>query len=146
MNFGQDNQVVEYLFLVDQDEQHYIQEQLKQVGLNVMQARALNFIDQNPGAHQQDLAKQLGKQDASTTNILKVLEGRQLITRRLQPGNGRQKQLFLLPDGQALIVKVRSVFTNLEKRATTPLTKSEQATLLATLKKIHAELSKSNDD
>lgn len=140
MNLGSEDQLVERLFLVNQDEQRYIQAQLKQFNLNVLQARTLNFIDQNPGAHQQDLSEHLGKQNATTTNILKVLEARKLITRRLQPGNERQKQLFLLPDGQEIIVGVRKVFVELEARVESQLTEDEQQLMLGLLTRLHNEL------
>ncbi|MCI1986085.1 MAG: MarR family transcriptional regulator [Lactobacillus sp.] len=139
MNLGTDNELVEHLFRLTREEQQFVQHQLKRHGLNVLQAQALNFIAQHPAAIQKALSQYLGKQEATTTNLLKVLESRQLILRRVAADNERQKKLYLTPEGQELVQVVHAVFIDLETRVSTPLTDEEKQLMLALLKRITAE-------
>lgn len=142
MDFGTEDELVETIFQVNQSERDIIMVGLKQFGLNITQARTLQFIGENPGAIQKKLSHYLGKPDATTTNILKVLEGRELISRRVQPDNERRKQLFLEPDGQKINQALRQNFGALEKKASESLTAQEKKTLLSLLDRVHAHLNK----
>ncbi|KRK73820.1 MarR family winged helix-turn-helix transcriptional regulator [Lacticaseibacillus nasuensis] len=139
MELGIDDELVEHVFRLTQAEQQFIQRRLKQSGLNVLQAQTLNFIATHPASIQRNLSHYLGKSAATTTNILKVLEARQLITRRADPDNSREKRLYLLPAGQDLVTAVRAVFIALERRVSAPLTPPEKTQLLALLDRISAQ-------
>lgn len=140
MNFGTDNELVEQLYRVTHQEQNLIQAGLKAQDLNILQARALVFIAQHPGTIQRELSAYLAKPSATTTNILKVLEAKQLISRRIQADNERQKQLFLLPAGQALISTVQGIFADLEAQITAPLSPEEAQMMLGLLRRINQHL------
>lgn len=140
MDLGTEDELVENLFQISRKERQFILHQLKRSGLNIMQAQALNFIATHPGAIQKALSHYLGKQDATTTNILKVLETKQLVVRRVAAANERQKQLYLSPEGQERVQSVRAVFIDLERRISTPLTPAEKSTLLKLLKRVNAQV------
>ncbi|WP_461215117.1 MarR family winged helix-turn-helix transcriptional regulator [Lacticaseibacillus sp. GG6-2] len=141
MDLGTQDELVENIFQITRDERQFISHQLKQHGLNVVQAQALNFIADHPGAIQRKLSHYLGKQEATTTNILKALEARELVVRRVATDNERQKQLYLSPQGQELVQSVHAVFIELEKRVSAPLTPDEKNVLLKLLKRINAQVS-----
>ncbi|WP_125571711.1 MarR family winged helix-turn-helix transcriptional regulator [Lacticaseibacillus songhuajiangensis] len=136
MDLGTEDELIEQIFQITRKERQFIQQTLKQHGLNIMQAQALNFIAQHPGAIQKKLSVYLGKSEATTTNIIKILEQRQLVVRRLASNNERQKQLYLLPDGQVLVQSVHKIFIDLEQRVSAPLTATEKNTLLSLLHRI----------
>jgi DNA-binding MarR family transcriptional regulator len=136
MDLGTADELVEQIFQITHQEQLFIQQELKQSGLNVMQAQTLNFIAQHPGTIQKKLSQYLGKSEATTTNVIKVLVQRRLVVRRVASINTRQKQLYLLPDGQELVQSVRQVFVELEQRVSAPLDETEKQTLLALLKRV----------
>lgn len=141
MDLGSEDELIESLFLLTRKEQRFIQRNLKQYGLNVMQAKALNFIAQHPGAIQKELSHYLSKQEASTTNILKVLESRRFIVRRITAANERKKKLYLSPDGQELVQSVRRVFVDLEKRVSATLSATERKTMIQLLARINEQVS-----
>ncbi|WP_127848781.1 MarR family winged helix-turn-helix transcriptional regulator [Lacticaseibacillus hulanensis] len=140
MDLGADNELVEQIFRLTREEQSFIQRELKQFGINILQARTLNFIAQHPAAIQKELSRYLSKQEATTTNILKALETKKLVERKVPAENERLKQLYLLPDGQVLVQKVRSVFIDLEKRVTAPLSGEEKQLMLRLLRRINDQV------
>lgn len=140
MNLGTDNELVEHIFQLTRAEQKFIQHALKQYGLNVLQAQALNFIAKHPAAIQRTLSHYLSKPEATTTNILKVLESRQLIVRRISATNERQKKLYLSPEGQELVQAVRAVFIDLENRVSAPLSANEKELMLQLLQRINDQV------
>ncbi|MFD1486033.1 MarR family winged helix-turn-helix transcriptional regulator [Lacticaseibacillus baoqingensis] len=139
MDLGSENELVEHIFHITRSEQHFVQQQLKKVGLNVLQAQALNYIAQHPAAIQKAVSQYLGKQEATTTNLLKALEARQLILRRKTVANERQKQLYLTPEGQESVQTVRAVFIDLEQRVSAPLSAAEKTQLITLLKRISVQ-------
>lgn len=67
----------------------------------------------HPGSLQKDVAKFLDYQQASLTNLITQLEKRQMVERRPDPDNGRQKRLYLLPKGKEVRQKTDKVFADL---------------------------------
>lgn len=73
-------------------------------------ARVLRYIQKHPGCIQKEVADYLFYQPASFTNVVKMLEKKQMIKRKTNPNNGLQKQLFLLPAGKDVLKQVNSAF------------------------------------
>lgn len=140
MDFGTTDELVEQLYRVTRQEQARIQAGLKARGLNIIQARTLVFIWRHPGVIQKDLSQYLAKPDATTTNVLKVLENKQLIIRRIPADNERQKQLFLAPAGQTLVDAVQGEFGQLEAQVSSVLAPEEKQQLLTLLRRIDQHL------
>ncbi|WDF81723.1 MarR family transcriptional regulator [Lacticaseibacillus pabuli] len=140
MDLGTDDQLVEQIFQVNQSERAFILRELKEFDLNLVQARALIYIGNHPGLIQKKLAAHIGKQGATTTNILKVLESRAFIIRQVQASNERQKQLYLSPSGQETAARVKQIFIALEQQANSGLSAADQATLLALLQRVQANV------
>lgn len=94
----------------------YIHARLHDLHLNNSQARLLKYIADHPGALQKEAAAYLNRQNATVTNMLKGLEARGYIERKIPKENERQKQLYLLPAGTALVKSIRHIFTGLEQQ------------------------------
>jgi DNA-binding MarR family transcriptional regulator len=89
-----------------------------------------------PGHIQKDLAQYLGKQDATITNILKLLEKKNYIKREIPDGNERQKKLYLTEDGKKLVELIQKIFLDLENVIVSSLLDSEIKNIKDGLKKI----------
>lgn len=126
----------ENIYLVNLMQQEFIDTRLKKIGLTAHQARALNYIGFNPGVIQKKLANYLGKQDATVTNILKVLEKKVYIERKIPVDNERQKNLFLTEQGLELTQEIRKIFDDLNQHVIDGLAEDEQVQLKKLLKKI----------
>ncbi|WP_230678586.1 MarR family winged helix-turn-helix transcriptional regulator [Lacticaseibacillus zhaodongensis] len=145
MELGKKDELSENLFLVNSIQQVYIHTQLKTMGLNIQQSRALNYISEHSGTIQKELVNYLGKQKATVTNVLKALEERNLIVRRVPEHNERQKQLFLTAEGAAAVQQVQQIFVDIEGKINAGLTKEEHTQLLNLLQKVKATLSTDED-
>lgn len=121
-------------------EQTYLHAGLKSLGLNVEQARLLKYVSQHPGCPQKAVAADLGRQSATVTNMLKVLEARDVITRKVVAGNERQKQLFLTEPGTTLVAAITTLLQSLDDTLAAALPKAKQAKFKKRLQAIVATL------
>lgn len=92
-----------------------VDRELGPLNLRMNHARVLHFIDQHPGCLQKEVADYLDYQAASLTNLINFLEKRKMIVRKVDPQNGRQRQLFLLDAGKKAVKKSDAVFAKLNK-------------------------------
>jgi DNA-binding MarR family transcriptional regulator len=132
----------EQIYSIHNLQQEYIQTRLKEIGLNTQQARTLNYIFITPGTIQKKLAVYLGKQDATVTNLLKNLEKKDYLLRKIPDENERQKQLYLTDKGKAAVEKIQTIFNSLEQAFSDILSESEQVTAMQLMQKIRQQLPK----
>ena len=78
-------------------------------------AHVLRYIQKHPGCIQKEVADYLFYQPASFTNVVKLLEKRNMIERRPDPTNDLKKQLFLLPAGEEVLDQVNDAFDDVNK-------------------------------
>lgn len=76
-------------------------------------ARVLHYIDEHPGCVQKDIGEYLVYQPASLTNLIKLLEKKQMIERRRNPYNNREKKLYLVDKGRKVVKKTDQSFNRL---------------------------------
>ena len=88
------------LYHIGKLENLLINQRLSSINLRMTHAHALRYIQKHPGCIQKEVAEYLFYQPASFTNVVKLLEKKQMIERRPDPKNGLKKQLFLLPAGK----------------------------------------------
>ncbi len=134
------NSVIEALYRLNTRNQAYVAAQLRALDLTIHQARSLQFIAQHPQTNQKALAHYLGKHDATVTNLLKVLEKRQLLTRMLTPGDERQKQLTLTAAGQAAVASAQAIFAHREQQIAELLSAMGHEQLVHTLQNLAGQL------
>lgn len=108
-----DNQLAISIYKLGHLEQILVDKELASLNLRMNHARVLHYIDTHPGCLQKELANYLDYQEASLTNLINYLEKRQMIVRKVDPQNGRQRQLYLLDDGKKVVKKSDAVFVKL---------------------------------
>lgn len=113
---------------------------ISELGLNSQQGRTIAYIDEHEGAIQKDLAEAFCKKDASITSLLKGLEKKGYIERRIPRENEREKRLYVLPKGKELIETFNDRFLEIEDEITACLSKDEIETLQKLLTKINNNL------
>lgn len=117
-------------------------ESIRQLGLNSQQGRILDYIynHQDEGIIQKDLAEVFNRRGATITSMLKGLEKKGYIERRIPKDNERQKNIYLLSKGEELINDFHKAFSKVESSITDSLTVEERKTLEKLLSKINNSL------
>ncbi|QAA32643.1 MarR family winged helix-turn-helix transcriptional regulator [Clostridium manihotivorum] len=117
-------------------------EKVRKLGLNSQQGRMIGYIyeHQDSGIIQKDLALAFQRTEASITSMLKGLEKKGYIERRIPKENERQKYIYVLPKGAELIEEFNKSVVETEENIVASLTEQEKETLLALLLKVDRNL------
>lgn len=103
------------LYHIGKLENLLINQKLASINLRMSHAHVLRYIQKHPGCIQKEVADYLFYQPASFTNVVKLLEKRNMIERRPDPTNSLKKQLFLLPAGKEVLDQVNDAFDDVNK-------------------------------
>lgn len=117
-------------------------EKVKRLGLNSQQGRIIGYIyeHQDSGIIQKDLSRVFQRTEASITSMLKGLERKGYIERRIPKENERQKYIYVLPKGAELIEDFNKAIVEAEGNIIANLTKEERETFLSLLVKVNKNL------
>lgn len=117
-------------------------EKVKRLGLNSQQGRIIGYIyeHQDSGIIQKDLSRVFQRTEASITSMLKGLERKGYIERRIPKENERQKYIYVLPKGAELIEDFNKAIVEAEENIIENLTKEERETFLSLLVKVNKNL------
>lgn len=97
----------------------------------------LVLIADNPGRKQTEIAEVLGIKRANFVTLAHGLEERGLIERRAAPGDRRANALYLTRQGQAFLLKARSLHDSLETELVGQLGgEDERAVLIRLLERL----------
>lgn len=112
---------------------------INELGLNSQQGRMIGYIyeHQDEGIIQKDLADAFQRRGASITSMLQGLEKKGYIERRIPKDNERQKNIYVLPKGVALINDFNKTFSEVEESITKNLSKEEKESLLSLLIRVN---------
>ena len=115
---------------------------IKDLAISQQQGRMIAYIAQNEdkGLIQKDLAQVFQRRDASITSMLQGLEKKGYIERRIPKNNERQKNIYVLPKGKALIDQTNEAFYAAEKELVQALNAEEVEELTRLLRKIDQSL------
>ena len=115
---------------------------IKDLDISQQQGRMIAYIAQNEdkGLIQKDLAQVFQRRDASITSMLQGLEKKGYIERRIPKNNERQKNIYVLPKGKALIDQTNEAFYAAEKELGQALNAEEVEELTRLLRKIDQSL------
>lgn len=113
---------------------------MKGLGLSIGQPKVLDFLKDNDGAVQKEIAKGCHIEPASLSTILAGMEKNGLITRKMYENNRRNLNVYMTAKGKAICEQVTENFSNIEKKALSGFTDSEIEDFLACLTKIHNNL------
>lgn len=116
--------------------------EIKRLDINSQQGRMLRYIHehQHDGLIQKDIAEAFNRKSATITSMLQGLEKKGYIERRIPKDNERQKNIYLLEQGEKLISDIGIAFSKIESEALSVLTKEEAETLNKLLSKINKGL------
>ena len=119
-----------------------MEQRVKDMDISPQQGRMISYIVQNEdkGLIQKDLAEVFQRRGASITSMLQGLEKKGYIERRIPENNERQKNIFVLPKGKALVEETNEAFYAAEKELVHALNEEEIQHLTQLLKKIDRSL------
>ena len=104
---------------------------LKDTGLTLGQPKILDFLRENDGAAQKEIAAACHIEPASLTTILNGMERKSL------NGNRRSWHIFLTDRGKEMVEAVDKGFEELEDQAFSGISGEEQESFLKTFEKIY---------
>ena len=119
-----------------------MEQRVKGMDISPQQGRMISYIVQNEdkGLVQKDLAEVFQRRGASITSMLQGLEKKGYIERRIPENNERQKNIFVLPKGKALVDETNEAFYAAEKELVHALNEDEVQQLTELLRKIDRSL------
>lgn len=119
---------------------------MSELGLTQKQFAVLELIAANPGVGQIDIANQLSMDRATMMALVNRLEARHLIERQPSVIDRRRQELRMTGDGAAMLGKARQLQQEHELRFTSRFAPEELEILIASLKKIYADIVPDDED
>jgi len=116
----------------------YAQKRLKEHGykITIDQWLIIKTILENPNISQQDIAKNVFKDNASVTRIIELLVKSQYLERRDNPEDRRKSNLVVTEEGKSIIYQVQNIVLDNRKHALDGISTGELETMNLALKKI----------
>ncbi|MFF2907980.1 MarR family winged helix-turn-helix transcriptional regulator [Paenibacillus sp. NPDC057934] len=142
MDIKQDTLYLDLLQLIGLKIKKRADESIKELGLNSQQGKMIGYIyeHQDKGLIQKDLSDRFHVRGASITSMLQGLEKKGYIERKIPAHNERQKNIYVLPKGVALIEAFEQSFQQVEAEIVQSLSDDERQTFKSLLKKVNENL------
>ena len=112
--------------------------------LTLGQPKVIDYLRDNDGSMQKDIANACCIEPASLTVVLNLMEKQGLIEKRMWNNNRKNLHIYLTDKGRELSDRVEEEFLELEKIMTEDFTKKEKEMFLASLEKVRKNLIKHN--
>lgn len=109
-------------------------------GITHMESKVLQHFGRHPGATQQDLAQDSGRDKAQLARLIKGLRERGLLAGQTDEADRRQVRLSLTASGEAVLGSLRQQGRQLNAQAVAGLTSDEHQQLLGLLQRVRANL------
>lgn len=120
--------------------QKKLMERIKNSGLTLGQPKVLDYLGENDGANQKEIAAACHIEPGSLTSILNRMEEKEMIERRILNGNRRTFHVFLTAYGKELQKKVDTAFQEIEKEALEGINEQEYTAFMNTFQKMYQNL------
>lgn len=116
----------------------YAQKKLKENGFKITidQWLIIKTILENPTITQQEIAKNVFKDNASVTRIIELLVKSEYLERKHNPGDRRKSNLVVTEEGKSIISKVQDLVLENRRNALDTISTEELETMNVVLKKI----------
>jgi MarR family transcriptional regulator, organic hydroperoxide resistance regulator len=111
---------------------------IEKAGITTAQAAALAVIHEQPGVSQRGLARALRQTEPAIATLVRRLIGAGVVDRRVDPRDGRARELVLTESGAAALRSVDSAFSVINKRIDDLLTGEEVRLVAAALRRLSA--------
>lgn len=105
-----------------------------------MESKVLHYFGHHPGATQNQLAQDSGRDKAQLARLIKGLREQGLLEGEADAADRRHVRLSLTADGRAVLGTLRQQARQLNTRALAGLTAAEQQQLLALLQRVRGNL------
>ncbi len=130
-----------YLFMADHTMlQKRLFSNIKDLGLSIGQPKVLDYLKDNDGAVQKEIAKGCYIEPASLSTILAGMEKNGLITRQMSKNNRRNLNVYMTDKGKLICKQITENFDDLEKKALSGFSNEEIENIITYLTKIHKNL------
>lgn len=113
---------------------------VKSLDLTLGQPKVLDYLKDNNGAVQKDIAHGCHIEPASLSTVLAGMEKKGLITRNMCDGNRRNINVFLTEKGEKMCEHICNEFDTIEKKAIAGLSDEQVTRLNEYLTIIHNNL------
>ena len=120
-------------------------EQVKSSGLTSGQPKVLDYLRDQNGANQKEIAAACHIEPGSLTSVLNRMEEKGLIERRMLDGNRRTFYIFMTDEGSRLKDLVEDNFASIEKKSFRNISSEDQASFMETFSKIYENLMNKGD-
>jgi MarR family transcriptional regulator, transcriptional regulator for hemolysin len=116
----------------------YAQKKLKENGFKITidQWLIIKTILENPTITQQEIAKNVFKDNASVTRIIELLVQSEYLERKDNPDDRRKSNLVVTEEGKSIIYQVQNLVLENRKNALDTISTEELETMNLALKKI----------
>ena len=114
---------------------------LKDTGLTIGQPKILDYLKDNDGAGQKDIARGCHIEPGTLTTLLNRMEGAGLVERRMLNGNRRSLYVFLTEKGKERLKLVSTAFSDMEEEAFRGISEAERETFMALMLRIYENIS-----
>ena len=115
-------------------------ERLKETGLTIGQPKVLDYLKEHDGSNQKEIDRACFLEAGSLTSILKRMEEKGLVERRMLNGNRRSFHVFLTENGKKNQELVEEMFAEIEKDALDGISSEEFETFMEVYRKIYGNL------
>ena len=112
--------------------------------LTLGQPKVIDYLRDNDGSVQKDIANACCIEPASLTVVLNLMERQGLIEKRMCNNNRKNLHIYLTDKGRELSDRIEEEFLEVEKIMTEDFTKKEKEMFLASLEKVRKNLIKHN--
>ena len=120
--------------------QKKLMEQLKDTGLTLGQPKVLDYLKDQDGASQKEIAAGCLIEAGSLTSILNRMEEKGLIERKMLNGNRRTFHIFMTESGKKNQKLVEETFEKIEETALNNVSEEEQKVFMEIFLRIYRNL------
>ncbi|GEO69207.1 MarR family winged helix-turn-helix transcriptional regulator [Levilactobacillus acidifarinae] len=141
MTQPENTQISHLMRQIMRKKQQLIHQHLKPFGeITAHQIMALSYINQHPGAIQQDLVTLTQRRAPTVSVMLKRFERDNLIVRKIPSDNNRNKEITLTEHGQEIVRSFQQATTATDELAIADFTPTQTAQLIALLTQMNQHL------
>jgi DNA-binding MarR family transcriptional regulator len=108
-------------------------ERLSEIGITTVQYTALRCLHENKGLNQEMLASLMSTNKNNCSALLKRLDSKELIKKKVITSDRRNFTLSLTPEGASLFLKAEKIAYKLQKEITDILPKDSEELLISLL-------------
>lgn len=126
-----------YIHLITKKTKYLADENLLKHNITLEQVHIMRFLSENDGKviYQKDIEKYFDIKRSSVTNILQIMEKKEMIIRKEDEKDARMKMVFFTDKGKKLSMELRNFIKHLEEVIVDGISEEDKAKYLLLLMK-----------